>query len=89
MSQTNSKIRLSAAIAARSALITTVTVLVLVGLRAVLNMAFGQNQHVDWRLALGLAGIFGLGTFLFLFLRACITRQRSGRRNPLTGDGCS
>jgi Na+/melibiose symporter-like transporter len=86
MSQTTSNVRLSAAIAARAALITTVTVLVLVGLRAALNVAFGQNRHVDWRFALWLAGIFGLVTFLFRFLRTYLALRASDPVDEILSD---
>jgi hypothetical protein len=77
MARTKSKFELSAAIAARSALITTATVLVLVGLRAILNTAFGLRRQVDWGLALGPAAIVGLGSFLLIFFRTHRTLSAS------------
>lgn len=77
MARTKSKFELSAAIAARSALITTATVLVLVGLRATLNTAFGLHRQVDWALAFGLAAIVGLGSFLLIFFRTYRTLSAS------------
>src|SRR5450432_2370946 len=78
MAKRITRIQRSAALAARSAVITTVGIFALVELRALLNVALGQRRHADWQLALELAGILGLGTFLVQFLPTYLAFRASG-----------
>jgi hypothetical protein len=66
--KTMSKARLSAVIAARSALTMAATALALVVVRMVLSGLFDRRRHADWPLAFKLIGIFGTAWFFVLFL---------------------
>src|SRR5690349_18235081 len=70
MLQATSKVRQSAAIAARSALIVIATISAMAVVLVVLNGVFNGQWHSDWRLILELTGAGGLGWFAVLFLYA-------------------
>ncbi len=68
MSHTTSNIRLSAAVAARSALVIAGTVLATAIIRLVLNGLFNRHWQAEWQVVFGLAAIFGLGWFVVTFV---------------------
>src|SRR5271167_1103336 len=63
-----SKIRLSATMAARSAFVIALVGFTANVVRTVFDGLLNKRWHSDWRLALELSGIFGIGWYFIVFV---------------------